>query len=64
MWARMNLVDAVIIVLFVLSLVRGVRLGAAMQVLSFGGFWAGLIIGSLIAPQLAKLFSSPFTSAS
>ena len=57
----MDLLDIIIIVLFVLSLVRGVRLGAAMQVLSFGGFWAGLIIGALIAPNVAGLFSNPFS---
>jgi len=56
-----DLLDIIIIVLFVLSLVRGVRLGAAMQVLSFGGFWAGLIIGALIAPNVAGLFSNPFS---
>ncbi|HUZ42817.1 MAG TPA: MarP family serine protease [Acidimicrobiales bacterium] len=57
----MDLLDIIILVLFVLSLVRGVRLGAAMQVLSFGGFWAGLIIGALIAPSVAGLFSNPFS---
>jgi len=56
-----DLLDIIILVLFVLSLVRGVRLGAAMQVLSFGGFWAGLIIGALIAPNVAGLFSNPFS---
>ncbi|MHB1444750.1 MAG: MarP family serine protease [Acidimicrobiales bacterium] len=55
----MDVLDIIILVLFVLSLVRGVRLGAAMQVLSFGGFWAGLIIGALIAPSVAGLFSNP-----
>jgi S1-C subfamily serine protease len=56
-----DLLDIVLIALFLLSLVRGVRLGAAMQILSFGGFWAGLIVGALIAPSLAGSFSSPFT---
>ena len=56
-----DLLDIVIIVLLVLSLVRGVRLGAAMQVLSFGGFWIGLVIGALIAPRAAAIFASPFS---
>ncbi len=56
-----DLLDIIILVLFVLSLVRGIRLGAAMQVLSFGGFWAGLIIGALIAPSVAGFFSNPFS---
>ena len=56
-----DLLDFILVALFVLSLVRGVRLGAAMQILSFGGFWVGMIIGALIAPSLAGSFSSPFT---
>lgn len=56
-----DLLDFILVALFVLSLVRGVRLGAAMQILSFGGFWAGMIIGALIAPSLAGFFSSPFS---
>ena len=34
-----------------------------MQVLSFGGFWLGLLLGALLAPQVAKLFSSNFSKA-
>lgn len=60
MWA-MDILDLILIILVVLSLVRGVRLGAAVQVLSFGGFWAGLIIGALIAPRISDLFSSPLS---
>ena len=56
-----DLLDFILVALFILSLVRGVRLGAAMQILSFLGFWIGMIIGALIAPSLAGSFSSPFT---
>ena len=59
----MNFVDLILVVLVALSLVRGVRLGAAMQVLSFGGFWLGLLIGALLAPKVAGLFSSNFSQA-
>ena len=59
----MNLIDVALIVLVALSLVRGVRLGAAMQVLSFGGFWLGLLIGAVLAPSVANLFSSKFAQA-
>ena len=49
----MNWVDYSLLVLVALSAVRGLRLGAAMQVLSYGGFWLGLFVGALITPPLA-----------
>lgn len=51
----MNWVDYLLLVLVALSGIHGLRLGAAMQVLSFGGFWLGLFVGFLIAPPLADL---------
>jgi S1-C subfamily serine protease len=50
-----NWVDYLLLVLVALSAVHGLRLGAAMQVLSFGGFWLGLFLGALITPELAGL---------
>jgi S1-C subfamily serine protease len=52
----LNLVDIVIIVLLGLAAAHGVTQGAALQVLSFGGFWLGLLIGAALAPFFAKLF--------
>ena len=52
-----NWVDIVLLGLVALSGIHGLRLGAAMQVLSFGGFWLGLFLGALIAPSLAGLSS-------
>jgi len=37
------------------SAVQGLRLGAAMQVLAYGGFWLGLFLGALVTPPLAGL---------
>src|SRR5437879_711688 len=51
----MNLVDIGIILLLGLAAAHGVTQGAALQVLSFGGFWIGLLIGAALAPLLAKL---------
>jgi S1-C subfamily serine protease len=48
-----NWVDYLLLILVALSAVRGLRLGAAMQVLSYGGFWLGLFVGALITPPLA-----------
>ncbi len=48
----MNWIDWVLLVLVAAAGVHGLRLGAAMQVLSFGGFWLGLFIGALIAPPI------------
>jgi S1-C subfamily serine protease len=45
----MNVVDLVVLVVVVLAAVQGLRLGAIVQVLSFGGFWIGLYLGALLA---------------
>jgi len=52
-----NWVDFVLLGLVAVSGIHGLRLGAVMQVLSFGGFWLGLFLGALIAPSLAGLSS-------
>lgn len=51
----MNAVDVLLVVLGLLSIIRGLRLGAAVQVLSFGGFWAGLLGGAALAPSVVTL---------
>ena len=51
----MNWIDYALLVLVALSAVHGLRLGAAMQVLSFGGFWLGLFAGALLVPSVAGL---------
>jgi len=45
-------VDIVLLVLVAIAGIHGLRLGAAIQVLSFGGFWLGLFIGALLVPSL------------
>lgn len=50
----MNWVDWVLLVLVGLSAVHGLRLGAAMQVLSFGGFLVGLVLGLLLTPPIDR----------
>ncbi len=55
----MNLLDILLVVIAVASAVQGLRLGAAIQVMSFGGFWLGLLIGVLLVPPAARLVSSP-----
>lgn len=59
----MNLVDLFIIVLVALAAMHGVTQGAAMQVLSFGGFWIGLVVGAFVAPFVSRLSESTFTKA-
>lgn len=55
--AGLDWVDLVMLVLILLALVRGLRLGATVQVLTFGGFWVGLLGGALLAPHVAALVS-------
>jgi S1-C subfamily serine protease len=56
-----NWIDYVLLVVVAASGIHGLRLGAAMQVLSFGGFWLGLFLGALITPPLAGLVKSSTT---
>ncbi len=51
----MNWVDYLLIIMVAASGIHGLRLGAASQVLSFGGFWLGLFLGALLAPPLVGL---------
>ncbi|MEX2394937.1 MAG: MarP family serine protease [Actinomycetota bacterium] len=54
----MNLVDVAIIVILGLASAHGVTQGAALQVLSFGGFWIGLLLGAWLAPLTSKIVDS------
>jgi S1-C subfamily serine protease len=59
-----TLVDLAIIIVVVLAAIHGVTQGAALQVLSFGGFWLGLLIGAALAPVFSGLVKqSSFASA-
>jgi S1-C subfamily serine protease len=51
----MNWIDILLLVMVAVSGIHGLRLGAASQVLSFGGFWLGLFLGALLAPALVGL---------
>jgi S1-C subfamily serine protease len=43
-----NWVDLVIIGLMLLAAVHGLRLGALVQIFTFGGFWLGMILGTVV----------------
>lgn len=45
----MNVIDLVVVVVVALAAIQGLRLGAIVQVLSFGGFLVGLWLGALLA---------------
>ena len=44
----MDWVDLLIIGLMLLAAVHGLRLGALVQLLTFGGFWIGMVLGTLV----------------
>ncbi|MGC8480983.1 MAG: MarP family serine protease [Acidimicrobiales bacterium] len=54
----LNLIDVALLALMIFSIVRGVQLGAAIQLGSYGGFWVGLLLGALIAPPIGRLVSA------
>jgi S1-C subfamily serine protease len=49
-----NVVDFVVLAVVVLAALQGLRLGAIVQVLSFGGFIVGLYLGALLASFTVK----------
>ena len=50
----MNWVDLVLLVAVVAAAVHGLRLGALVQVFTFGGFWLGLTLGTLLSIALVS----------
>jgi S1-C subfamily serine protease len=47
-------VDLLLIGLMLLAAVHGLRLGALVQILTFGGFWLGMLLGTLLwVPSLS-----------
>lgn len=52
--AAVDWVDLLIIGLLLLAAVHGLRLGALIQILTFGGFWLGLWLGALVWTNLLK----------
>jgi S1-C subfamily serine protease len=53
-----DVVDIVLIVLMLGAAVHGLRLGALVQVLTFGGFWLGLFVGALLSGAVANSLHS------
>lgn len=50
----MNWVDLVLLLAVVAAGVHGLRLGALVQVCTFGGFWLGLVLGTLLSIALVS----------
>ena len=50
-------IDYVILAVLVLAALHGWRTGAIRQLLSFGGLWAGLVVGVVAAPTIARHFA-------
>lgn len=50
----LNILDLVIIIFALLAVGRGIRLGFFRQIFSLAGFFAGLFLGSIIAPFVSQ----------
>jgi S1-C subfamily serine protease len=61
--SAVDFLDLVLLALMLLAAYSGYRRGAVLQVLTFGGLFLGLLVGALVAPQLARLVSNPTTQA-
>jgi S1-C subfamily serine protease len=59
----MNWVDVLLLVVVAVAAVHGLRLGAVMQVFSFGGFWLGLLVGAVLTPVVAGAVHSPLSKS-
>jgi S1-C subfamily serine protease len=57
------IVDVVLIVLLVLGALEGLRVGAVVQLFTFGAFWLGLTLGALLAAAVVPMLSSPAAKA-
>ncbi|MGC8465430.1 MAG: MarP family serine protease [Acidimicrobiales bacterium] len=53
-----DLIDLALLLLVGFSVFRGFQLGAMIQLGSYGGFWIGLVLGALLAPQLGRFLQS------
>ncbi len=51
-----NWVDVAVLVIVAAAAVHGLRVGALLQVFSYGGFWAGLVLGALLASVTVRGF--------
>jgi S1-C subfamily serine protease len=58
-----DLLDIALFVLLCLAVFSGYRRGAVLQVLTFGGMLVGLLVGALVAPHVAALFTDPTTQS-
>ncbi|HEX2259200.1 MAG TPA: MarP family serine protease [Actinomycetota bacterium] len=55
----MNWVDLFILLLVAGSVAHGIAQGAAVQVLSYGGFGIGLLLGARLGPRFADFVANP-----
>jgi S1-C subfamily serine protease len=62
-WAALNVLDAIIALIFIVSVITGYRRGAALQLVTYTGLILGLIVGALVAPRLARLAQDPLAQA-
>jgi S1-C subfamily serine protease len=58
-----NVLDAIILLLVVVSVITGFRRGAVLQVVTYSGLLLGLVGGALLAPRVARLVEDPFAQA-
>jgi S1-C subfamily serine protease len=61
--SAVNLLDVVIVVVVLLAAANGFRRGAALQLTTYVGLLAGLLVGALVAPKVAGAASSPLGRA-
>jgi S1-C subfamily serine protease len=47
-----DVVDIVLVVLVLAAAFHGLRVGALVQVMTFGGFWLGLLLGALVSSDV------------
>lgn len=59
----MDLLDLVILALVLLAAYTGYRRGAVLQLFTYTGLLAGLVVGAVLAPRLAELSHDRFTQS-
>jgi uncharacterized membrane protein required for colicin V production len=54
-----DIIDIVLLIAVAVSAVRGIQLGASVQLGSYGGFWIGLFLGAIVAPVIVGPIHTP-----
>ncbi|MCL5076654.1 MAG: MarP family serine protease [Actinobacteria bacterium] len=54
-----DILDVILLIAVAISAIRGIQLGASVQLGSYAGFWIGLFLGAIVAPVIVGPIHTP-----